>query len=94
MARLSEEEIEERLSNLEGWTREGDFIERTYEFPSFMKAIEFINSVAELAEKADHHPDLYNVWRKVTLKFTTHDEGGLTKRDFSMASSINEIRVE
>ncbi len=94
MARLSEEEIETRLSRLKGWGRDGRFIKKGYEFPSFKKAIEFINRVAELAEESDHHPDLYNVWRKVTLKFTTHDEGGLTERDFSMASRIEEIRID
>ncbi len=50
--------------------------------------------MADLAEKADHHPDLYNVWRKVELKFTTHDEGGLTRRDFRMAAKIDELKHE
>ncbi len=50
--------------------------------------------MAELAEEADHHPDLSNVWRSVTLKFTTHDAGGLTERDFNMASKINALDVE
>ncbi len=94
MPRLSEEEIEERLAKLKDWEMEGNYIKRTYEFPSFMKAIEFINRVAELAEEADHHPNLENVWRTVILKFTTHDEGGLTKRDFNMASKINAIGIE
>lgn len=94
MPRLSEEEIEERLAKMRDWEREGNYIKRTYEFPSFMKAIEFINRVAELAEEADHHPNLENVWRTVILKFTTHDEGGLTKRDFNMASKINAIGIE
>ncbi len=94
MTRLSDEEIEERLSRAEGWIRDGNFIKRTFEFPSFKKAVEFINRVADLAEKADHHPDLYNVWRKVELKFTTHDEGGLTRRDFRMAAKIDELKHE
>ncbi|MFQ5920047.1 MAG: 4a-hydroxytetrahydrobiopterin dehydratase [Thermoplasmata archaeon] len=93
MVLLSEEEIDARLGALEGWTREDRFIQRTFKFPAFLKAIEFINRVAELAEEADHHPDLYNVWRTVTLKFTTHDAGGLTERDFNMASKINVLDV-
>lgn len=94
MGLLSDEEIDARLGELEGWTREARFIKRTFKFPRFMKAIEFINQVAELAEKADHHPDLYNIWRTVTLKYTTHDAGGLTERDFNMAAKINALDVE
>ncbi len=91
MATLSEEEIEGRLAKLEGWTREDRFISRTFKFPSFREAVEFINRVADLAEEADHHPDLYNIWRTVTLKYTTHDAGGLTDRDFRMAERINAL---
>ena len=94
MELLSDEEIETRLGELEGWEREDRFIQRSFKFPAFLKAIEFINRVAELAEEADHHPDLSNVWRTVTLKFTTHDAGGLTERDFKMASKINALDVE
>ncbi|MFQ6013174.1 MAG: 4a-hydroxytetrahydrobiopterin dehydratase [Thermoplasmata archaeon] len=94
MGLLSDEEIEARLGELEGWTREDRFIQRTFKFPRFKKAIAFINRVADLAEEADHHPDLYNVWRSVTLKFTTHDAGGLTERDFNMAAKINALDVE
>ncbi len=94
MELLSDEEIETRLEELEGWKREDRFIQRTFKLPRFLKAIEFINRVAELAEEADHHPNLSNVWRSVTLKFTTHDAGGLTERDFNMASKINALDVE
>ncbi len=94
MTKLSELEIKERLSKAEGWSRDGRFIKRTFKFPSFRKAVAFINEVADLAEEEDHHPDLYNVWRKVELKLTTHDEGGLTERDFRMATRINELRKE
>ncbi len=92
MARLKEEEIAKRLTQLGGWTREGESISRSYKFPSFMKAMEFINKVAELAEDADHHPDLFNSWRTVRLSLTTHDEGGLTERDFNLATKINRIQ--
>ena len=94
MGLLSDEEIEARLGELEGWTRKDRFIQRIFKFPRFMKAIEFINRVAELAEEADHHPDLENVWRSVTLKFTSHDAGGLTERDFNMAAKVNALDVE
>ncbi len=94
MGLLSDEEIDAHLSELEGWKRDGRFIQRTFKFPRFMKAIAFINRVAELAEEADHHPDLYNVWRSVTLKYTTHDEGGLTERDFGMAAKVNALDTD
>lgn len=92
MTTLSEEEIEARLAKLGGWRREGRFIARTFTFPSFREAVAFINHVADLAEEADHHPDLYNIWRKVTLKYTTHDAGGLTERDFRMAEKVNALK--
>lgn len=94
MAKLSEEEIKGRLTNLEGWKREGDSISRTWEFPRFLKAIEFIQKVARLADEMEHHPDIFNHWRTVTLSLTTHDEGGLTERDFRLADKINGIALD
>lgn len=94
MARLSEEEVKSRLASLEGWKREGDAIARTWEFPRFLKAVEFIDKVARLADEMGHHPDIYNHWRTVTLSLTTHDEGGLTKRDLELAAKINGLTLD
>lgn len=91
---LPEEEVQDRLTSLEGWKREGNSITRTYEFPSFERAIAFIDDVAGLASEAGHHPDIYNSWRTVTLSLTTHDEGGLTERDFALAKNINTLPAE
>lgn len=91
---MSEEEVKERLSALEEWKREGNAITRTYEFPSFREAIGFIDEVATLADAAGHHPDIFNSWRTVTLSLTTHDEGGLTDRDFALAEQIEAITSE
>lgn len=91
---LSEEEVKGQLATLEGWEKEGNSITRTYEFPSFDRAIAFINDVAKLASEAGHHPDIYNSGRTVTLSLTTHDEGGLTDRDIDLARNISTLDLE
>jgi 4a-hydroxytetrahydrobiopterin dehydratase len=94
MAVLEDSQIDERLGSLEGWRRgSGSEIERELEFPDFAAAISFINRVAELAEAANHHPDiLLHGWNKVRLTLSTHSEGGLTDADFALARQIDELR--
>jgi 4a-hydroxytetrahydrobiopterin dehydratase len=89
MARLSDEEARQRLSPLKGWEIDGDRLRKQYTFDTFPAAIAFVGRVAELAEAADHHPDILIEYRKVTLTLTTHDEGGLSARDFSLAARID-----
>jgi len=89
MARLDESDIEQRLRQLPGWERHGDEIRRTYSFPDFKGSMAFVNRVAELAEAADHHPDILVTYSKVTLTLTSHDAGGLTERDFRLAARID-----
>ena len=89
MARLSDEEARTRLSSLKGWEIEGDGLRKQYTLDTFPAAIAFVGRVAELAEAADHHPDILIEYRKVTLTLTTHDEGGLSARDFSLAARID-----
>jgi 4a-hydroxytetrahydrobiopterin dehydratase len=86
---LSSEEIESALTALPGWSREGDAIGRTYGFPSFRAAIVFVSFVAELAEARDHHPDIDIRYSKVALTLSTHSAGGLTQKDFDLASLID-----
>ena len=88
---LSEEEIEARLSEVPGWTRDGKSITRTWKFRDFPEALRFINRVGELAESMDHHPDISNSWATVKLALTTHDKGGLTNLDFELATKINAL---
>lgn len=88
--KLTDEQIAERLEVLDGWTRSGDTIERELEFDSFMDAIEFINRIADHAQTADHHPEIFNVYNTVELTLTTHDAGGLTRKDFDLAKQIND----
>ena len=85
---LPDESIDQRLEALPGWTREGDEIVKTYELPSFPDAIAFVTRIADLAEKADHHPDLDIRYRKVRVALSTHDQGGITDKDFALAAEI------
>ena len=91
MAAMSESEIVKNLEALAAWRLEGETITKKYEFPSFPEAIRFVNKVADLAEKADHHPDILINYRRVTLTLSTHSEGGLTKKDFQLAGQIEKI---
>ena len=91
MGRLSDPEIEQRLSG-SSWRREGDAIVRDFKLESFERAMVFVNLVAEEAEGANHHPDiLVHGWNRVRLTLSTHSAGGLTEADFDMAERIESI---
>ena len=90
MERLDDDTITNRLRELDGWKRDGDSIKKSYTFDSFLDAISFINRIADLAEEADHHPEIFNVYDKVDLELTTHDADGLTDKDFNLAMQIDE----
>ena len=87
---LEDEEIEQRLDELGDWEREGDEIQKVFEFDDFGSAIRFVNEVAKLADRYDHHPDIDLRWNKVRLALSTHSEGGLTARDFDVAGEIEQ----
>ena len=74
------------MSAPEGWLVVDDALEQTFELPSFPEAIAFVNRVAELAEAENHHPDMAISYKKVTLRWTTHSEGGITDRDRDLAA--------
>ncbi|MSO79526.1 MAG: 4a-hydroxytetrahydrobiopterin dehydratase [Acidimicrobiia bacterium] len=88
MAKLSDDEIRDGLVGLPDWSREGDEIVRNYELDSFPAVIAFVGRIADLAEAADHHPDLDIRYNRLRVALTSHDSGGLTKRDFKLATSI------
>lgn len=94
MAKLSEPEILEKLPAAKGWDRHGDMLVRSWQFPSFRRALEFVNQVAALAEKFDHHPDIVLSYRDVRLELSTHSDGGLTGRDFAFAAEINALPTD
>jgi 4a-hydroxytetrahydrobiopterin dehydratase len=88
---LNEDEIGTRLKRLP-WELEGDGIMREWRFEDFAEAIQFVNQVAEVAEDANHHPDiLVHGWNKVKFSLTNHSAGGLTEVDFTMAARFDEI---
>jgi 4a-hydroxytetrahydrobiopterin dehydratase len=87
---LDEEEIEQRLDELGDWDREGDEIHKVFEFDDFPSAIKFVNAVARLADRYDHHPDIDIRYNKVRLALTNHAEGGLTSYDFDVAGEIEQ----
>jgi 4a-hydroxytetrahydrobiopterin dehydratase len=91
MARLSDEEIDERLAGLDGWDRDGDAIRRQFELDDFKGSVDFVNLLTPEAEGMNHHPDLEISWNKVTVSLTTHSEGGLTENDFDLAARISRL---
>ena len=88
---LDTETIDRAVAELDDWRREGDAILRDLRFPSFMDAIRFIDRVAVVAEEADHHPELTNVYWNVGIRLTTHDAGGVTMRDLDLARAIDAV---
>ncbi len=89
MAVLDEATLRDELSRLSGWTGDTTAISKTYVFEKFMDGIEFVRRVAEIAEKHDHHPDIDIRWTKVTLRLSTHSEGGVTPKDLELARAVD-----
>jgi 4a-hydroxytetrahydrobiopterin dehydratase len=79
------------MSVPDGWAKVDEALERTFELPTFLDAIAFVNRVAELAEAENHHPDISVSYKKVTLRWTTHSEGGITERDEDLARRSAEL---
>ena len=94
MALLSKAEIDERLKTLNGWTLDGKAIRKQFTFKGFPEAIAFVNRLVPDAERADHHPDITINYRRVTLSWSTHDEGGLTAKDIASAKMADRHAQE
>ena len=76
---------------MDGWKLDGDFLSKSFEFAEFMDGIRFIEKVAKVAEKQEHHPDIQVRYTSVTLRLQTHSEGGVTVWDFELARAIDSI---
>ncbi len=88
---LSGGEIEERLSSLDGWERDGDAITKTFDRGDFVGSVEFVRRMVEPAEGMNHHPDLSVSWSEVKVSITNHAAGGLTEADFELAAKIDAL---
>ena len=89
MASLDTDAVEQRLAAHGGWQRRGDEICKEFKFADFRQAMRFVNRVADAADAADHHPDIDIRYNRVAISLSTHSEGGITEKDFDLASKID-----
>lgn len=91
MPKLSMSDAEQRMKSLPGWRLEGDQITKQFTFAGFPEAVRFVDRLAPEAEAADHHPDIQISYKRVTLTYSTHSEGGLTDKDFAGAAMADRV---
>jgi 4a-hydroxytetrahydrobiopterin dehydratase len=89
--RLTAGQIEQDLQTLKGWRVQEGKLFRELKFPSFVEAFGFLTALALVAERMNHHPEIYNVYNRVTLTLTTHDAHGLTVLDFELARAADQL---
>ena len=89
--KISRSEAEQRIKGLKDWTLDGDAIRKQFTFADFPSAVEFVNRLVPEAEAADHHPDILINYKRVTLTYSTHSEGGLTVKDFTGAATADRL---
>ena len=88
---LSTEDLSRALAELPGWSIAAGKLHREFRFPDFVRAFAFMSAAALVAEKRNHHPEWFNVYGKVVVDLTTHDEGGITQNDIDLARKMNEL---
>ena len=89
MAKMTESDVRSALDRAAQWSQTGESIQRTLKFKNFLESMAFVNAIAAKAEKVNHHPDILIRYNKVTLTLSTHDAGGLTRKDFDLAAIID-----
>ncbi len=94
MAVLSETELTEKLGAIRGWVYLDGKLQKTFSFPDFEKAMEYVNQLAMVIHKQDHHPDIHIRYSKVTIATNTHDEDGITDKDFKLAKACDQLAVD
>ena len=94
MKKYSDETIESELKELKDWRLIDNSIEKKFKFLDFSQALAFIIQVGLVAEKSNHHPDLFNTYNKVIIRLSTHDAHGVTEKDFDLAKNIEKIFVK
>jgi 4a-hydroxytetrahydrobiopterin dehydratase len=90
-SRLSDLEIQRALGSLPGWARRGDVLTKTFTFKRFADGIVFVQRVAKAADRMNHHPDIDIRYTKITCALSTHDAGGITENDLSLAKDIEGL---
>ncbi|MDH5697002.1 MAG: 4a-hydroxytetrahydrobiopterin dehydratase [Nitrosopumilus sp.] len=88
---LSQLDIKEELKNLPGWNLINEKLHKEFEFDSFNQAFGFMTRAAMEIEKMNHHPEWFNVYNRITVELTTHDAGGITKKDINLAKILNSL---
>jgi 4a-hydroxytetrahydrobiopterin dehydratase len=91
MALLSDEEINERLKELDGWRQRGEYIVKSFDRGDFVGSVKFVDSMVEPAEEMSHHPDIAISWSQVEVALSTHAEGGVTESDFELAKKVEAL---
>ncbi|CAN5541091.1 4a-hydroxytetrahydrobiopterin dehydratase [soil metagenome] len=91
MALMAADEIQRRLAEVDGWERSGNSIRKQFKVDDFVGSVGFVDRIVEPAEDMGHHPDLEISWNTVTVKLSTHSEGGLTEADFELAGRIDAL---
>jgi 4a-hydroxytetrahydrobiopterin dehydratase len=89
--KMTSEEALDRAAKTAGWTVENDGLKKRFDFKNFAESLAFVNQVGEIAEAADHHPDITFGWGYAELRTTTHDRGGVTDVDFALVEKIDRI---
>ena len=88
---MTTDEVGTSLESTDGWSVDGAFLYKRFEFKNFAESLEFVNRVGALAEKADHHPDISFGWGYAELRTMTHDRKGITDVDFALVASIDAL---
>ena len=91
MALLSDDDVNERLKELDGWRQRGEYIVKSFDCGDFVGSVKFVDSLVEPAEEMNHHPDIAISWSQVEVAISTHSEGGLTENDFELAKKVEEL---
>lgn len=90
-SKLTDPELTAALAALAAWRRDGDKLFREYRFADFVTAFAFMTGVALIAERMGHHPEWFNVYGTVRVHLTTHDAGGITRRDVELARAMDAL---
>ena len=91
MMRLSQADIDKEIASLPGWSVVNEKLHKEFQFDSFNQAFGFMSRAAMEIEKMNHHPEWFNVYNKITIELTTHDAGGITRKDTDMARILNSL---